>query len=101
MDVIDDLILLKIFSYLPIRDLKSQAITCQKWNILIKETIKTRKQTIQSILFTNDHNLDSIKCQQNDFPNSEYLAAHCISLPMYAELNDVQVNEVINVLNKY
>jgi hypothetical protein len=72
MDIIDDLILLKIFSYLPIRDLKSQAITCQKWNILIKETIKTRKQTIQSILFNNDHNLDSMKCQQNNFPNSEY-----------------------------
>ena len=36
-----------------------------------------------------------------DFPNSEYLAAHCISLPMYAELNDVQINAVINVLNKY
>jgi dTDP-4-amino-4,6-dideoxygalactose transaminase len=36
-----------------------------------------------------------------DFPNSEYLASHCVSLPMYAELNDTQVNHVIEVINKY
>lgn len=36
-----------------------------------------------------------------DFPNSEYLAAHCISLPMFAELTDEQVNHVIDVINKY
>jgi dTDP-4-amino-4,6-dideoxygalactose transaminase len=36
-----------------------------------------------------------------DFPNSEYLAAHCLSLPMYAELSDEDVNIVINALNSY
>jgi len=36
-----------------------------------------------------------------DFPNSEYLAAHCLSLPMYAELTEEQVDIVIDVLNKY
>ncbi len=36
-----------------------------------------------------------------DFPNSEYLAAHCLSLPMYAELTDNEVNKVIEVLNKF
>jgi dTDP-4-amino-4,6-dideoxygalactose transaminase len=36
-----------------------------------------------------------------DFPNSEYLAAHCVSLPMYAELTDDQVSHVIAVINKY
>lgn len=36
-----------------------------------------------------------------DFPNSEYLAAHCISLPMYAELTDEQVHKVITVINRY
>lgn len=36
-----------------------------------------------------------------DFPNSEYLAAHCVSLPMYAELTDAQVDHVINILNQY
>ena len=36
-----------------------------------------------------------------DFPNSEYLASHCLSLPMYAELSDNEVDHVISVLNKY
>ncbi len=36
-----------------------------------------------------------------DFPNSEYLAAHCVSLPMYAELTDEQVGRVIIALNSY
>lgn len=36
-----------------------------------------------------------------DFPNSEYLAAHCVSLPMFAELTDEQVNHVIEVLKSY
>ena len=36
-----------------------------------------------------------------DFPNSEYLASHCLSLPMYAELSDIEVEHVISVLNKY
>ena len=34
-------------------------------------------------------------------PNSEYLAEHCISLPMFAELTDEEVNTVIEVINKY
>ncbi|MCB9252297.1 MAG: DegT/DnrJ/EryC1/StrS family aminotransferase [Flavobacteriales bacterium] len=36
-----------------------------------------------------------------DFPNSEYLASHCVSLPMYAELSDEEVDQVISVINKY
>lgn len=36
-----------------------------------------------------------------DFPNSEYLASHCVSLPMYAELSDEQVSQVILALNKF
>lgn len=36
-----------------------------------------------------------------DFPNSEYLAAHCISLPMYAELNDEEVDRVILTMNSF
>ena len=36
-----------------------------------------------------------------DFPNSEYLASHCVSLPMYAELTDEQVDNVISTINKY
>ncbi len=36
-----------------------------------------------------------------DFPNSEYLAAHCISLPMFAELSNEEVEKVIETINRF
>lgn len=39
--------------------------------------------------------------KEGDCPNSEYLAAHCLSLPMYAELTDEEVSHVIAAVNKY
>lgn len=39
--------------------------------------------------------------KEGDFPNSEYLAANCVSLPMYAELTDEMVDTVIRVVNAY
>ena len=36
-----------------------------------------------------------------DFPNSEYLASHCVSLPMFAELTDEEIEQVIRVLNNF
>jgi dTDP-4-amino-4,6-dideoxygalactose transaminase len=36
-----------------------------------------------------------------DFPNAEYLSGHCLSLPMYAELTDAEVDHVIKTLNSY
>ncbi len=36
-----------------------------------------------------------------DFPASEYLADHCVSLPMYPELTDNEVNYVIETINNY
>ncbi|MES2702313.1 MAG: DegT/DnrJ/EryC1/StrS family aminotransferase [Bacteroidota bacterium] len=39
--------------------------------------------------------------KQGDFPNSEYLASHCVSLPMFAELTDEEVARVIEVMNAY
>ena len=39
--------------------------------------------------------------KEGNFPNAEYLASHCISLPMYAELTDAQVAHVIKVINNY
>jgi dTDP-4-amino-4,6-dideoxygalactose transaminase len=39
--------------------------------------------------------------KQGDFPTSEYLAAHCVSLPMYAELKDDEVSYVIETINKF
>jgi len=42
-----------------------------------------------------------LKYTKGDFPNSEYLAEHCVSLPMYAELTEEEVMKVIDVINKY
>lgn len=39
--------------------------------------------------------------KEGDFPNSEYLAKHCVSLPMFAELTDDEVAKVIDVINAY
>lgn len=39
--------------------------------------------------------------KNGDFPNSEYLASHCVSLPMYAELTDEEVSHVIATINNY
>ena len=36
-----------------------------------------------------------------DMPNSEYLAEHCCSLPMFAELSEENVSKVIAILNAY
>jgi len=39
--------------------------------------------------------------KEGDFPNSEYLASHCVSLPMFAELTEEEVARVIDVINAY
>ncbi len=39
--------------------------------------------------------------KKGDFPKSEYLSFHCISLPMYAELTEAQVDKVIRTVNLY
>jgi len=39
--------------------------------------------------------------KEGDFPNSEYLASQCVSLPMFAELTDDEVSRVIDVVNAY
>ncbi len=39
--------------------------------------------------------------QKGDFPNAEYLAEHCVSLPMFAELTDEEVCTVIRAINSY
>lgn len=43
----------------------------------------------------------SLGYKEGDFPNSEYLAAHCVSLPMYAEMTDEQVEKVIRSINNF
>ncbi len=42
-----------------------------------------------------------LEYKKGDCPNAEYLAEHCLSLPMYAELTDEEVNNVIDVINNY
>ncbi|WP_421941602.1 DegT/DnrJ/EryC1/StrS family aminotransferase [Pedobacter sp.] len=43
----------------------------------------------------------NLNYKEGDFPNSEYLASHCVSLPMFAELTDEEVEKVITVVNNY
>ncbi|WP_424494970.1 DegT/DnrJ/EryC1/StrS family aminotransferase [Salinimicrobium sp. GXAS 041] len=43
----------------------------------------------------------TLNYQQGDMPHAEYLASHCISLPMYAEMTEEEVSRVIEVLNLY
>jgi len=42
-----------------------------------------------------------LEYKKGDCPNAEYLAEHCLSLPMYAELTDEDVTYVIEALNQY
>ncbi|HVD99678.1 MAG TPA: DegT/DnrJ/EryC1/StrS family aminotransferase [Cytophagaceae bacterium] len=39
--------------------------------------------------------------KKGDLPHAEYLSEHCLSLPIYAELEDEEVKKVIEVLNNY
>lgn len=39
--------------------------------------------------------------RKGDFPNAEYLAEHCLSLPIYPELTEEEIDKVIDVLNNY
>jgi len=39
--------------------------------------------------------------KRGDFPNAEYLADHCLSLPMFAELKNEEIEKVIEILNAY
>ena len=39
--------------------------------------------------------------KKGDFPKAEYLAANCVSLPMFAELSEEQVSKVITVINNF
>ena len=39
--------------------------------------------------------------RRGDLPNAEYLADHCVSLPLYPELSDDAVNRVIEACNRW
>jgi dTDP-4-amino-4,6-dideoxygalactose transaminase len=77
----------------------------------------TTENRQELIAYLNQHNINpalhypvpchlqkaysDLRYKKGDCPNAEYLAEHCLSLPMYAELTDVEVNKVIKVLNNY
>lgn len=42
-----------------------------------------------------------LKYTIGSFPNAEYLASHCVSLPMYPELTDNEVSQVISTINSF
>ncbi|MFN3851093.1 MAG: DegT/DnrJ/EryC1/StrS family aminotransferase [Spirosomataceae bacterium] len=39
--------------------------------------------------------------KKGDMPNAEYLAEHCVTLPMFAELEDEEVLYIIETINNY
>ena len=39
--------------------------------------------------------------KKGDFPHAEYLSEHCLSLPMYAELSDDEVERIIVAVNSF
>ena len=39
--------------------------------------------------------------QEGDCPNAEYLASHCVTLPLFPELRDDEVERVITLCNAY
>ena len=43
----------------------------------------------------------NLNYKKGDFPNSEYLAEHCVSLPMYPELTNDEVYHIVDILNKF
>ena len=43
----------------------------------------------------------SLDYKVGDFPNAEYHAEHCVSLPMYPELTKEEVDRVIDLCNRY
>ncbi|HAN31358.1 MAG TPA: erythromycin biosynthesis sensory transduction protein eryC1 [Myxococcales bacterium] len=43
---------------------------------------------------------ESLGYKLGDFPNAEYNGAHCVSLPMFAELNDSQIDYVCEQLDR-
>jgi dTDP-4-amino-4,6-dideoxygalactose transaminase len=44
---------------------------------------------------------DYLGYKKGDLPNSEYLADHCVSLPMFPELTDEEISRVIDAVNSY
>ena len=44
---------------------------------------------------------ESLNYKLGDFPHSEYLASHCISLPLFPEMTEEEISRVCDVIAKY
>lgn len=44
---------------------------------------------------------ENLGCRQGDCPNAEYLAAHCVTLPLFPEMTEEEVTMVIKACNAY
>jgi hypothetical protein len=69
---LDDVILLRIFSYLPAKDLASCSHVCKNWHRLVREDLKNNRarKRIETVLFesTNwDHNSSVTKIDRAEF----------------------------------
>ena len=53
-ELLDDIIMLKIFSYLPIKTLNKLSQVCSKWSYLINETKLTRKPSVYFTLLNSN-----------------------------------------------
>jgi dTDP-4-amino-4,6-dideoxygalactose transaminase len=95
-------------------EMQAQPVWASSVYHLFVVTVKERDDLVK---FLNQHNIypalhypvpchlqkayESLGHKKGDYPNAEYLASHCISLPMFAELTDEEVSIVIDCLNKY
>lgn len=43
----------------------------------------------------------SLKYQVGDCPNAEYLASHCVTLPLFPEMKEEEISKVIKLCNAY
>ena len=44
---------------------------------------------------------EKLNYSKGDFPVTEYVMNHCVSIPIYPELNDEEINRVVRAVNNY
>jgi len=73
IEIIDDVVLLHVFSYLPISDLISCSLVCKHWNQLAKEELEnSRNRQIQTFLFLSEnwiHKKSTVNISRSAFTN--------------------------------
>ena len=44
---------------------------------------------------------ENLGYKKGDMPNAEYLADHSVAIPMYAELTETEIEQIISAINEY